>query len=267
MKLSQHAIIAICGSIVCGTFAVADETDPFAESQPAEKQPPTPKEFKTTAAISITPATGQNPEIIPSEDWGWRKLEKIEKPTNFNRHFDRPFRIWRVDGGYFGAFDGGEWGGALFFATDDATRWTRIINTHIQDIECFEGDRFLATGGLAHLSLSAGTTYLVTRTPSGQWQARMVFSSDIGIPRVVGTSMTDAFLRAESKKLVVVGLEYPLGREPFFGVDPTGAIHYLGERTKNKPSEQGGAGQPATAPESEAEGGENPKPESEPAPR
>ena len=36
---------------------------------------------------------------------------------------------------------------------------------------------------------------------------------------------------------------------------------------KNQPSEQAGAGQPATAPESKPEGGENPKPESEPAPR
>ena len=267
MKLSRHAILAICGSLLCGTFAVADETDPFAETPPDQKQPPTPKEFETTAAVRVTPATGQNPEIIPSEDWGWRKLEKIEKPTSFNRHFDRPFRIWRVDGGYFGAFDGGEWGGALFFATDEATTWTRIIDTHIQDLECFEGDRFLATGGLAHLSLSAGSAYLVTRTPSGQWQARLVFSSDIGIPRVVGTSMTDAFLRAESMKLVVLGLECPLGREPFFGVDPTGAIHYLGERTRKESSGEGVAPQSATRSESDSGGGNKPQPESESLPR
>lgn len=241
-----------------GNVAVADEIDPFAEPPTVQEQKATPKEFETTAGFKVAPIEGGNPESIPSEDW-----PKIENPTNFNRHFDRPFRIWRVDGGYFGAFDGGEWGGALFFATADSPKWTRIIDTHIQDLERFEGDSFLATGGLGHLSLSEGAAYLITRLSTGEWQARMVFSSEIGIPRITGTSATDAFLKAESKKLIVLGLEYPLGSEPFFGVDATGAVHYLGERTKNKLSEQDGADQPATAPKSKSEGKEKPKPESE----
>jgi hypothetical protein len=39
------------------------------------------------------------------------------------------------------------------------------------------------------------------------------------------------------------------------------------EKQMKKPAEQAGAGQPSTASESKTEGGENPKPESEPAPR
>ena len=228
--------------LIFGSVAVGDEIDPFADTPRAAEQQATPKEFETTAAFKVAPVAGWNPESIPSDCW-----PKIENPTSFNRHFNRPFRIWRVDGGYFGAFDGGEWGGALFFATDGAPKWTRIIDTHIQDLERFDGDTFLASGGLAHLSLSGGAAYLITQLPTGEWQSRMVFSSEVGIPRVAGTSVTDIFMKAESKKLIVLGLEYPMGREPFFGVDATGSIHYLGERTKNKPSEQGADGKPSEA--------------------
>lgn len=237
-----------------GGVAMSDEINPFAAPVP-------PKQFHTTGQFIVSLVESWNSESIRPDD------SPKDNPTNFNRHFDRPFSIWRVDGGYFGAFDGGEWGGALFFSTHDATKWTRIIDTHIHELRRFEGDTFLASGGLAHITLSGGAAYLITRLPSGRWQARMVFSSEVGIPRIIGTSTTVDFQRADSKKLIVLGLEHPLGSEPFFGVDITGAIHYLGEHTKNKQSEQGGAGQPATAPESTPEGDEKPKPESEPAPR
>ena len=263
MRIPTTTLASVLMSLAFGVSAAAVEIDPFADTTPVEEEQAPPKKFETTGAFDVNPVEGWNPESLRPEDW-----PKIENPTNFNRYFDRPFRIWRVEGGYFGAFDGGEWGGALFFATHEATKWTRIVETHVQDLERFEGDTFLATGGLAHLSLSGGAAYLITRLPSGRWQTRMVFSSEIGIPRVVGTSMTDAFLRAASKKLVVLGLDYPLGRAPYFGVDPVGAIHYLGERVPNKqPSEQDGADQPATAPESKPEGNKTPKPESEARPQ
>lgn len=251
--------------VAFSSVAAADEVDPFAEPSTTEEKRVTPKEFETTGGGKIAPVTGQNPEIIPQNDWGWRNLEKIEKPTTFNRHFENPFRIWRVDGGYFGAFDGGEWGGALFYAVDGATKWTRIINTHIQDLERYdyETDTFLATGGLAHLSLSGGTAYILSRLPNGEWQARVAFRTDVGIPRVAGMSATDLFLKAESKRLIVLGLEYPLGREPYFGVDANGVVHYLGERSDKTSSEQDGTGQPATRPESDSEGSDKPQPEAE----
>ena len=216
-----------------GSVAVSDEIGPFSDNPPPQQLQAPPKEFETTGFFKVAPAVGGNPESISSEDW-----PKIEMPTSFNLHFDRPLKIWRVDGGYFGAFDGGEWGGALFFAAGNAPKWTRIIDTHIQDLQRFEGDTFLATGGLAHLSLSGGSAYLITRLPTGEWQARMIFTTETGIPRVAGTSATDAFLKAVSKNLIVLGLEDLLDRQPFFGVDVTGAIYYLGDRAKNKPSEQ-----------------------------
>ncbi len=251
--------------VAFGCVAAADEVDPFAEPSTTEEKQATPEEFETTAAFKVAPVPGQNPEIITKIDWRWRDLEKIEGATSFNRKFDVPFRIWRVDGGYFGAFNGGEWGGALFFAVDGATKWTRIINTHIQDLESYgyETDTFLATGGLAHLSSSGGTAYILSRLANGEWQARVVFRSESGIPRVAGMSATDLHFKAVSKRLIVIGLESPLGREPLFGVDATGAVHYLGERANKTSNEQDGTGQPATRPESKSEESQKPQPESE----
>ncbi len=230
----MRAILLIIVLLTLGGVAADEETDPFAVIPlGVSEKKEIKEEFETTGAFKVVPVRGWI-EGIPSEDW-----PKIESPTNFNRHFDRAFRIWRVDGGYFGAFDGGEWGGALFFAADNAARWTRIIDTHIQDLERFEGDTFLAAGGVAHLSQSDGEAYLIIRQPTGKWQARKIFSSNMGVPRIIGTSATDAFWRANSKKLIVLGLEYPLGSEPFFGVDVSGTIHYIGESTKTTTSESG----------------------------
>lgn len=69
----------------------------------------------------------------------------------------------------------------------------------------------------------------MARQGNGDWEVRLAFSSNMGVLRIVGKSTTDLFLKAESKRLIVLGLEYPLGGEPLFGFDITGASYYLGE--------------------------------------
>lgn len=224
--------LLLLSSLWFWSAASAEEIDPFAEPPAAEQKQEDKKTFMTTALFRVDPHAGTDPEGILSDIW-----PKIDNPTAFNRRFDRALKIWRVDGGYFGAFDAGEWGGALFFAKDKASKWTRIIDTHIQDLQRFEGDTFVASGGLAHGSRSGGAAYLITMLPGGEWQIRMVFSSESGVPRVTGTSMTDPLQKKESKKLIVLGLENPLDRSPFFGIDASGAVHYLGEREKNPTNE------------------------------
>lgn len=229
MKVLVRAGLSIAVVLTMRGVAIAQEIDPFAEPPPAEAKKAAPGVFDTLGGFKVSPEAGSNPERIPKSDW-----PKIEAPTSFNRLFVSPDKIWKVDGGYFGAFDGGEWGGALFFAAHGAKKWTRIIDSHILDLECFEGDVFLAAGGLAHLDLVEGAAFLITRLPEGGWQVRMVFSSTVGVPRIVGLSATNAFMKAESKKLVVLGLEDALGCSPYFGLDVTGATHCLGETIKDQ---------------------------------
>lgn len=216
------------------------QVDPFGLSPQQQQQSPAEKGFETSAQFKVVPLSGWNPENIKREEW-----PDIRNPIEFNRRFDRPTKIWRVEGGFFGAFDGGEWGGALFFATDRATKWTRIIDTHIQDLERFEGDTFLASGGLAHMSASMGAAYLITRKETGEWVPRKVFCSESGVPRITGTSSTDSFLAATSDKLIVLELEHPLDPRLLFGIDRKGAVHYMGERRNEAPGKQEDAEKPA----------------------
>jgi len=229
MKLYLRINILVLALLHCNTLA--EEFDPFGDTLPALDERITPKMFETTGHFKVTPATEHNPPIIHPDEWSSLNLDKIENPSNFNRHFDKPSTIWRTDGGYFASFDGGEWGGALFYATDGDVKWTRIVNTHIKDLERFdhEQDTFLAAGGLAHLGLSGGSAYIISRRASGEWNSRIVFRSDLGVPRIAGTTFTDIFLKAKAKRLIAIKLENPLGSEPLFGIDITGAIHYLGE--------------------------------------
>ena len=248
--LNTHLAILL---LILGGVATSEEIDPFANVQKpdpfANAQEPE-REFATTGGFTVIPEVGRNPEIIPSEDW-----PKIENPTNFNRYFDRADEIWKVDGGYFGAFGHRmRVGGALFFATDKASNWTRIIDTPILQLQRFEGDTFLATGDtflamggcIVDNNSSGGAAYLITRRPSGEWHAKKVFSSWRGVPRILGTSSTGTTnWKVESKSLIVFCLGW-YASESIFGADASGAIHYLGVTPRT--SEQAGAGQPATKP-------------------
>lgn len=212
-----------CLLLVIGIYAPVfsqEEPDPFLDTS----TPPIPT-FETTGFFKVD-GSWQEPEETLRDLW-----PSIPSPLEFNRHFTEPSKVWRVEGGCFAAFDGGEWGGALFFAQDKATRWTRVVDTHIQDLCRFEGDVFLASGGIAHMSHEGGKSFLITRKPTGEWQSRKVFQSDLGIPRIVGTTMTDPNGEAKSMKLVVLDVADSIGLPaPLMGVDSRGAICYLGFR-------------------------------------
>lgn len=204
----------------------AEPDDPFAVLLPAEQKPrgdaPAPK--KTTAGFKIEPCTDS--ELIQSKT----DFPKIENPLKFNRFFDEP-RIWRTDGGYLASFDGGEFGGALFCATEGDKEWTLVANgIHIQDLESFGQGRFLAAGGLMHMDLMHGTVHVVEMSAKGKWTARMVFESHQGVPRIVGVSATDMFLHAKSEKLIVFTLDTMNLFDPgqVLGVTAEGVVHNLG---------------------------------------
>jgi len=198
-----------------------EEPDPFLDTST-----PSPKSFETTGFFKVE-GNWQEPEGTLRDMW-----PSIPSPVEFNRHFAEPSKVWRVEGGYFAAFDGGEWGGGLFFAQDKAARWTRIVDAHIQDLCRFEGDEFLASGGIAHMSHEGGKAFLITRKPTGEWQSRRVFQSDLGVPRIVGTTMTNPFGEANSMKMIVLDVSDSTGLPaPLMGINHLGAVCYLGFRT------------------------------------
>ncbi|WP_161786936.1 HEAT repeat domain-containing protein [Noviluteimonas dokdonensis] len=75
----------------------------------------------------------------------------------------------RVDGGWLVGGDRGEWGGELLFISDDGVKQA-IYDDNIQGLGRI-GDRIVAAGGIAHMTLNDGTLLDVRRGSDGRWQA------------------------------------------------------------------------------------------------
>lgn len=233
----------------------AEEVDPFADH--GEQVPDPPKEGLFTAAgLTVKPVEGWNPKAIERADW-----PEVEPPTQFNRSFEAPTAVWRIDGGFLASFNAGEFGGALFFARHDARKWSKILDAHVSHLERFEGDSYLAAGGLAHLETTEGRAFLLTRGETGKWKAKLAFETQVGVPLIIGTSFTIPVFEAKADKLIVIALDSHWGWDPLFGISQAGAVHYLGERLKEKAPE-GGVGKPTDAPDTKPDGDEKPHPQS-----
>ena len=139
-------------------------------------------------------------------------------------------------------------GGALFFAQHGAKQWTFILGSHIQNLVSLEGDTYLAVGGLAHTNYIGGQACVLSRSGKGKWKVNLIFQTEIGVPSILGTTITKPHFEGEGEKLIVLGLDPSVAWKPLFGVSKQGAVHYLGETLDPKKSEQPGAGQPVTKP-------------------
>ena len=214
-------------------LVAAEEIDPFSDDSTHEFLQRDDEVILTSGTYEVELTKRDGSQLLSRDKW-----PKIGKPTNFNRHFVEESQVWKVQGGYFSAFDYGEFGGALFFAGTNEKKWTRVVNGHVQDLVGYNGECFLAAGGLAHMGISGGAAYLIARDETGGWTGTKVFISEAGVPMVIGFSSTDSYQKTESKKLIVIGLKHSLGIEPLFGLDSTGVVHYLGQAPENKTSEQ-----------------------------
>jgi len=224
----MHFFSAFLMSVVmAGVSSVSADDDPFAA---VPEDSPERETFETSSFFTVTsrPDGGLGP--IEEELW-----PKVESPTRFNRLYERPSKVWRHEGGYFGAFDAGEFGGGLFFVAANEEHWIRLVDTHVQDLARYDEDTFLTVGGLGHLSFTGGDAYLITRDASGKWTSRKVFASSDGIPRIIGVCGDSRFDELQSEKLYVIELDAPRAAElALFGIDREGALHYLGERWSPK---------------------------------
>lgn len=232
MKTSRQLAIMTWLSLLTALTCFADpdqktDPDPFGELPASELQPAKGKFF--AGGVTVKLVEDSNPEVVLEKDW-----PQIQPPTAFNQAFQKPAKIWRMDGGFIASFDAGEFGGALFFATTDAKRWTKVLDAHIQHLERYEGDTLLAVGGLAHLDNEHGRAHLLSRTNKGRWQARVVFETQVGVPSIIGTTVTDIAFKAKAERLIVIGLESTWGWKPLFGISSKGTLHYLGETPRKK---------------------------------
>lgn len=220
------------------------DQDPLAPPNPAPELKLAKGEFLIAGGLVVKPLSELTaPELVPLKE-----LPEIKAPTTFNRSFESPTKVWRVGGGFLASFDKGEFGGALFFAQHGSKRWTRILDSHIQNLVNIQGDTYLAAGGVAHLQYVGGHAYILSRNNKGEWKVNLIFKTEIGVPAILGTTYTKPDVEAKAEKLIVIGLNPSLAWKPLFGVSMQGAVHYLGETLDPKESEPAGDDQPATKP-------------------
>jgi HEAT repeat protein len=82
-----------------------------------------------------------------------------------------PHVALRVDGGWLVGSDRGEWGGELMFIGDDGVKQL-VLDQNVEDIYRL-GDKYVATTGLAHLTMNEGDLVELDRDQSGRWNSKI----------------------------------------------------------------------------------------------
>ena len=239
--LSFTLLVAIA---LCSTSSATceprgnSEIDPFSDDA-GEVPKLSERELILAGGTEVEPIKTWNPQRVSDDE-----LPKLETPNEFkDLVYEAPTAVWRVDGGFLGSFNYGEFGGALFFAKHDSVKWVKILDGHISHLERFEGERYLAVGGMAHLGLTEGRAFLLSRNDSGEWTSRKVYETQVGVPQILGTAVASSTPAAESEKLIVIEMAFsPWSWDPLFGISRSGAVHFLGEREKLKGIDHGSAG-------------------------
>ena len=244
---------AVIGVSLCLSIDNISSGDDLPENWIADAACEKPRVFTTTfgeSAVELRP----DDMLLEKPDW-----PDFPPPLEINSYFYAPFRVWHVAGGYLGAFDGGEFGGGLFFATNGTRKWRRVLDRHILTMAPIGRRCYVAAGGLAHLGFPAGWVYLVSQDMRGRWSAKQVFSSTRDIPKIFAeTDMTNVV--GDREHLVIFRLhpfiaqgvgpedseDLRIGdvRSPedmLFGVNANGVISFMGkieeyEKGKDEPA-------------------------------
>ena len=282
----------LVATILIGTFGclTAQDTDPFDGDVASEpERVPTTLKFKSGTELEVN--DDRLAEIDLKEihfDLDLSSLAKREsagiEDRRAVRFFDRPKAMWRLDDGFLAAYDGGEFGGALFYFSRDGKTRELVVAEHISDLISVSKRQYVATGGLEHLDSATGVVVSLKQGQDLRWKSQVVARFFDGIAGISGRTKEGTTIVSTWRSIASGHLTPPDGKEAetrvivgaHFELKNDGWMRYLGESVRalevNRPmkkqnSEQAGAGQPATAPESKPAGGGNTKPESGPAPR
>ena len=220
-------------SLICSSPVLAAEQP--AASQDSKKPEAVEHNFVTSSGHKVTLIPEWFPEFLDMDSP--RKRPMISPPVEFNSRFTEAAMIWMAPGGYFASFDAGEWGGSFFYAPDGAKSWSRVIDSHVQNLGQFSESAFLAVGGLSHMMSSQGKVQLITRTPAGKWKTKTLMDSGWGVPVLIGESTTPLeFNEPQTARLLVVSIPNPMeeGPEPVIGFDISGKSYFLGLKSRGE---------------------------------
>lgn len=93
-----------------------------------------------------------------------RNMQQHREPVR-----EPPAVALKVPGGWLAGANRGEWGGELMFLPDDGAP-VKLFDGNVEDIYAF-GDGWIATTGLAHLTMNEGAVLAVRRDAGDRWRA------------------------------------------------------------------------------------------------
>ena len=111
-----------------------------------------------------------------------KELEEIEDKRAF-KFFDKPRSVWKVNSGFFAAYDADEFGGALYYFSEAGKERYLISNEHVGDLVLTGENEYISTGGLSHLSMTTGVVMKISLS-DGRWHATRLVRLLSGIPKV-----------------------------------------------------------------------------------
>ncbi|WP_316792152.1 hypothetical protein [Pedobacter frigoris] len=114
--------------------------------------------------------------------------------------FDQFYRyVAKVDDGYLIGFNGGEFGGSLYWYSKDGERFYKVSNhSVIQYIK--RGNKLYAIEGLTHMSVSEGSIIELKKI-SGKWTAERYVELPLG-PTAVALDKKGSFIVMTSSSLL-----------------------------------------------------------------
>lgn len=156
------------------------------------------------------------------------------------RGFDRPKAMWKIDDGLLGAYDSGEFGGALFHFSKDGSQRMLIVGEHVDDVIQIGENEFLAAGGLEHLDLGTGALIAIERKKNRGWSTKVIARFFDGVAGIVGRIEGRGSIVVSTWRTVPAGhLTAPDPPEQetranigsYFEIRKDGWMRYLGEST------------------------------------
>ena len=151
----------------CAEFSVKPIAEPKTRKIYAQESPADLKKLAYTSTIlSYGPA-----EEPPADS----KNDVIEvTPDNMIEHRQLvqqvPNVALRAGNGWLVGSNRGEWGGELMFVGDNGVKQL-VLDRNVEDIYQL-GDKYVATVGLAHITMNNGALIELDRGDSGQWRSK-----------------------------------------------------------------------------------------------
>lgn len=108
--------------------------------------------------------------------------------TTFSARKSARRHVLEVDDGWLIGFDAGEYGGALWWLSQDGSKRERLVNENVQGIAML-GSRIVVLTGLAHLSMDTGHAFDLTHGHEGRWRAGL--RTDLGASPLAFTVQPD----------------------------------------------------------------------------